>query len=206
ALWGALAVLTFATVFFLERMLADRAHARAALRESQRLYATLLSNLPGMAYRCRADAGWTVLFASEGSLGLTGYTPAELCSGPGLAALIHPDDREAARGEVDAALREDRPFRLTYRLTTASGDERWMWEQGRPVRLAGDVVLEGFIADITEIKRTEAALVEARRQAEEMNQLKSAFLSNISHEIRTPLTSIIGFASLLADEVGEPQR
>src|SRR5690606_2754927 len=59
ALWGALAVLTFATVFFLERMLADRAHARAALRESQRLYATLLSNLPGMAYRCRADAGWT---------------------------------------------------------------------------------------------------------------------------------------------------
>ena len=47
---------------------------------------------------------------------------------------------------------------------------------------------------------------EARQQAEEMSRLKSAFLANMSHEIRTPLTGMIGFASLLADRVGEKEQ
>ena len=53
------------------------------------------------------------------------------------------------------------------------------------------------IQDITEIKKREAILENARRKAEESDRLKSVFMANISHEIRTPMNGILGFADLL---------
>ncbi|HMB94399.1 MAG TPA: ATP-binding protein [Rhodothermales bacterium] len=61
--------------------------------------------------------------------------------------------------------------------------------------------------DITERKRAEQALHEAREQAEETARIKSALLNNMNHEIRTPLTAVLGFADLMARELqGEHQE
>ncbi|MCD6598018.1 MAG: response regulator, partial [Bacteroidales bacterium] len=51
--------------------------------------------------------------------------------------------------------------------------------------------------DITEQKKTEMRLRDAKQKAEESDGLKTAFLANMSHEIRTPMNAIVGFSELL---------
>ncbi|MEE9550857.1 MAG: PAS domain S-box protein [Candidatus Binatia bacterium] len=136
--------------------------AQQELQESQRAFSTLVSILPGMAYRCSSDRDWTMQFVSEGCLDLTGYQPDELVKNRKLAyaRLIHPDDRERVWNEVQVALQDNRPFRIVYRIITAAGEEKWVWEQGCGVFSSdrGLLALEGFITDITERKQAEEVL------------------------------------------------
>ncbi len=66
----------------------------------------------------------------------------------------------------------------------------------------------GTFRDITERKRFEEALKEARVSAEEANNAKSVFLASMSHEIRTPLNAILGYAQILEGDpdVSDSQR
>ena len=65
-----------------------------------------------------------------------------------------------------------------------------------PMKTAGVVTFCGFVTDITERKKT-AAAVRAQEKAESANKAKSEFLSRVSHELRTPLNAILGFGQLL---------
>jgi PAS domain S-box-containing protein len=65
---------------------------------------------------------------------------------------------------------------------------------------AGHVVI---YHDITDLKRAEEELREAKAEAEAANEAKSRFLASVSHELRTPLTSILGFAKLIDKRLSE---
>lgn len=133
--------------------------ANAALRESERSKSVLIANLPGLAYRCRFDRDWTMEFISEGSLELTGYPGAALLDNRELSfnALIAPEDRERiwlcwqqARAGSGTAV-------LEYRIRTASGDEKWVYERGQIITTPdnGAAFIEGLIIDITPRKEAE---------------------------------------------------
>jgi diguanylate cyclase (GGDEF)-like protein/PAS domain S-box-containing protein len=135
----------------------------------------LLSNLPGVVYRCLNDSSWTMIFLSAGVEELTGYPPSAFTGEHAMsyASLIHPEDRAKVADDTNAAVRERRPFQLSYRITTATGKLRWAWEQGSAVYDEHGKVeaLEGFIADITALRRADvlafeqAALLDKARDA-----------------------------------------
>lgn len=63
-----------------------------------------------------------------------------------------------------------------------------------------DYFVECFV-DLSERKRTEANLLQAKLEAEVASRTKSEFLANMSHELRTPLNSIMGFSDILLEKV-----
>jgi two-component system, sensor histidine kinase and response regulator len=84
-------------------------------------------------------------------------------------------------------------------LKDAEGNSSWVSATKIPVKNTnGNVTgLVGISIDITEKRRAEEKLREAKEKAEESDKLKTAFLANMSHEIRTPMNGIIGFSNLL---------
>lgn len=67
-------------------------------------------------------------------------------------------------------------------------------------RLSSSASYCAVIRDITQWKRTEDELKNAKRAAETANAHKSDFLAKVSHEIRTPLNAIIGFSEMMSNE------
>ncbi len=90
------------------------------------------------------------------------------------------------------------PVRLEYVHATKDGD-RWLSATVAYVQTlpTGEERYSYVIADITERKAAEQALIEAKERAEATARLRAAILNNITHEVRTPLTVIVGFTSML---------
>ncbi len=141
------------------RDISERKEAERAIRESERQLSTLMTNLPGMAYRCRNDENWTMDFVSEGCRELTGYNPDELRNNAKVSymELVEESYREKLWDAVQTAVAKQEAFEIVYPIAKADGAEKWVWERGQGVFSPNGrlLFLEGFIADITERVRAE---------------------------------------------------
>jgi PAS domain S-box-containing protein len=136
--------------------------------ETDQQLSRLISNLPGFVYRCARDEHWTMFYVSDVCEKVTGYKAEDFINNKKIAFndIIHPDFQEELRDDWDDVLRKNKSFEHEYKIITASGEERWVWEQGVGVCDQGGklMFLEGFIRDITERKTAQEALVISERK------------------------------------------
>ena len=170
--WLVLLLVTTLVILVLQTICKERRRGiEAALAESQRRMATLIDSLPGIVFACNNDPSWSMNYVSEGCLELTGYTSQELAGTKGVYnAITHPEDISRVFQTIDTAISQHQPYVVEYRILTKSGQQKWLWEKGNGVfDSQGQVLgLEGFITDITELKRSEAALRTSERKYREL--------------------------------------
>ncbi len=148
--------------------------SQEAIKLSEKKLATLLDNLPGMAYRCLNDENWSMEFKSIGCFQVTGYYPEEFSDVSGIhyGDIILEEDREFVWESVQKALARHTKFEIEYRIVHKNGQVKWVWERGLEVdqNAEGVKIIEGFISDINERKLAELEIAEKKVYFEKLFQ------------------------------------
>jgi len=151
----------------------------------------MIDNLPGMLYRgLNNPPNYTYTYVSEGSDGLTGYSPDELV-GQKLPDIVHPEDKEELYKLLSSTVSSGLPLEVTLRISTKKGEIKWVWfksfvfdtdSEGMPY------TIEGYYIDITNLMM--------KATAKFVNHAKSDFFNKMGAELRTVTNAIVGMAEL----------
>lgn len=186
----------------------DQKKSEQALRESEERFRFLAENVPGVIYLCREDERFSNIFISANIEKITGYTNTEFLDGTiDIQDLIHREDFERVDREFREAIRNRSGFSMEYRIVHRSGVVKWVKESGSGINgKDGTRLIEGYISDITERKKSEEALLlskvnleAAAQELQQQNQQLNEFAHIISHNLRAPVGNIQALISLLSD-------
>jgi len=184
----------------------DRLEAEQSLRREQDLTEAIMDTSVAALVIIDADGG--ISFANEPAVDILGGDDGQLGDTvyDGTLKTLEGTTVPEGKWPFDRILNDGTPIsdeRYLFRGT--SGTERYISVNGAPLCDADGTIRQVVfsIEDITDQVEYERRLKAAKEEAEQANQLKSAFLANMSHDIQTPLSSIMNHADLLRREVGE---
>jgi PAS domain S-box-containing protein len=134
----------------------ERKKTEQTLIEKERSIQTLMSHLPGMAYRCLLNDDLSMEYVSQGSKNLTGYEQEEIIAGRKIQyqTLVQKEFQELRKSKLIEI--QDNIFSLEYKIKSKEGVEKWVWERGEVLAESDNKkTIEGFISDITNRKNYE---------------------------------------------------
>lgn len=178
------------------RNITSRKKQELLLRDSRKKLSTLMSNLPGMAYKCLNDDEWTMQFVSKGCFKLTGYKPSEFYLNRNISysSIIVPDYRETIRTKIKRAIESKKSFQHTYQIKTKNGITKWVWEKGQGIfNSRGELLhIEGFISDISDLKNAEGKVLNLNRLYSILSQVNQAIVrTKHKDELFTQITNLL---------------
>lgn len=181
----------------LARDITDRKKVERALLMNEEKYRSIIENMElGLL---EVDREGIIIKAYPKFCKLTGFESHEL-EGRIAGEVLLDDEERRKMKKRNERRKEGEPGVYEVQIRRKDGSKIWVMISGAPYynlnnQMAGSV---GIHLDISDQKRTQKELVEAKDLAEESLRAREAFLATISHEIRTPMNAIIGMSELLA--------
>ncbi|MBA4309593.1 MAG: hypothetical protein C0425_04585 [Chlorobiaceae bacterium] len=150
----------------------EKKRAEQSLKESERLFSTLIGNLPGMSYRQANDEHWTTHYISDACFEITGYKPEDFVQNKTIAYndIILKEHHQLIWEKWQKILAERGIFEFEYKIRTKNGEIRWVWERGEGVydEIGNLLYLEGYVEDITDKKQALEALKKSEEEFREI--------------------------------------
>ncbi|NMM49140.1 PAS domain-containing hybrid sensor histidine kinase/response regulator [Marinigracilibium pacificum] len=184
------------TITIIGENIQDQIHAREALRLSEEKFRKIFEYFQDIYFRCSLNGDLTMLSPSVEEH--TGYSPFEL-EGKNISDfyLFNPKTKDLIRRLIKHKKVRDFEVSIIRKNGTIMqclSNIRFIYNhQGKPEQI------EGVARDITQLKRANIDLMNAKEIAEKSLRVKEQFLANMSHEIRTPMNGIIGMLDLIGD-------
>ncbi len=148
-----------------------RKEAEEALRRSEARFARNAANVPGMMYQfvLHPDGNIEFPFVSDGCRDVYGLSPAEITADPAsIIRLIHPGDALGFETSLAASAQTGLPWHWEGRIVLPCGGCKWVKGASRPESQPnGDVVWDGLMMDITQIKTVQEALERSHEELED---------------------------------------
>ncbi len=151
----------------LELSSAELIQINKRLAESERMFRSLIANLPGCVHRSSPDPRGSMLLVSKGIEDLCGYCAADFMRGDvTLLDVVVEEDRAAVMQGLEAAARARSGYELEYRIEHKDGSIHWVHAKGEGVfdREGNLLHFDGLILDNTTAKRAQSEIAKTRAQ------------------------------------------